>query len=649
MVPSLQPVFFCLMLIKKLKEAFHFGITRTPRRRSANEIPPQTDLQTNPSGLDGAAIVQLESARTLLREGNLAEAAAAFRSILARDPDHVEALHALGVIQAQRQHLHEAATLIGRAIAIDPGNPAAHSNYANVMRLLTRNEEALACYKKVLDLNPNNAEALNNRGGLYREMGQHDKAAEDYARLCESSPGFEYALGNKLHSNLHACNWSRFLADKSTLSEAVCNGADACMPFDFLVMSDDPALQLKVARNHVSHKFPPAPKAIWPTVRYSHQRIRVAYLSADFYNHATAYLMAELFEKHDKSQFEVSAWSFGPARNDAYHARLRRAFERFTDVAHMSDFEVASMLRQGEIDIAIDLKGFTSGCRPAIFAHRAAPIQANYLGYPGTMGADYMDYIIGDATVIPDGHEVHYAEKVVRLPDSYQINDSKREISQRTLTRTQAGLPESGFVFCCFNSGFKITPDVFDIWMRLLNRIEGSVLWLLEENKAASRNLTLEAESRGVHAARLIFAPRVAFADHLARHRLADLFLDTFPCNAHTTASDALWAELPLLTCAGNSFASRVAASLLRAIGLPQLVTENSAAYEAMALQLAGSPATLNDLKFTLARNRLKYPLFNADRFRRHIESAYITMYQRHLRGDPPCSFTVQPTSIDAL
>jgi protein O-GlcNAc transferase len=369
----------------------------------------------------------------------------------------------------------------------------------------------------------------------------------------------------------------------------------------------------------------------------------MAYVSADFHEHATAYLMAGLFEAHDKERFEITAVSFGPDAADAMRARLKPAFDRFVDVRGTSDREVARMLHNLEIDIAIDLKGFSANSRTGIFAQRAAPLQVNYLGYPGTLGADYIDYIIADRHVIPPGHEGYYTEKVVRLPETYQVNDSKRSVADWSPGRAEIGLPDPGFVFCCFNSNYKITPDIFAVWMRLLERVTGSVLWLLETNAAASDNLRREAQRRGVAPERLVFAPPMPLDRHLARHRLADLFLDTRPVNAHTTASDALWAGLPLVTCTGDAFAGRVAASLLDAVGLPELITQNLNDYEALALQLATTPSLLSDIRAKLARNRPLHPLFDTDRQRRHIESAYIAMWERYQRGEPPASFTVEP------
>jgi predicted O-linked N-acetylglucosamine transferase (SPINDLY family) len=352
-------------------------------------------------------------------------------------------------------------------------------------------------------------------------------------------------------------------------------------------------------------------------------------------------LIAGLFEAHDRTRFDITAISIGPDSNDEMRARLRSAFDRFVDVRYKSDQEVALLLRELEIDIAVDLQGFTQHCRPGILSHRAAPVQVNYLGYPGTMGADYIDYIIGDRCVIPPEHHPGYAEKVVYLPDCYQVNDSKRRIAARTPTRAELGLPEKGFVYCCFNNNHKISPRVFDVWMRLLNKVQGSVLWLLEDNKTVARNLRQEAERRSIASGRVIFAPRVKMEEHLARQRLADLFLDTLPYNAHVTASDALWVGLPVVTHIGGAFAGRVAASLLNAVGLPELLTSSWEDYEALALKLATSPAMLADIRAKLALNRTTHPLFDTGRFRRHIESAYVTMWERYQRGEPPVSFAV--------
>ena len=322
-------------------------------------------------------------------------------------------------------------------------------------------------------------------------------------------------------------------------------------------------------------------------------------------------------------------------------ARLIAAFDRLADVREKSDGEIARLLREMEIDIAVDLKGYTQDSRPGILAHRPAPVQVHYLGFPGTMGADYIDYIISDPTIVPPEHESFYTEKIALLPDTYQGNDAKRAIAEATPTRAEAGLPEHGFVFCCFNNNFKILPEMFAIWMRLLGAVEGSVLWLLEDNPAAARNLKHEAASRGIAPARLIFAPRASYEAHLARQPLADLFLDTLPYNAHTSASDALWVGLPIVTCLGTTFAGRVAASLLEAAGLPELVTDSLSAYEVVTLKLAREPSALSALKTRLGQNRSTHPLFDTARFTRNLEAAYATMWQRHTQGLPPAGFAV--------
>jgi predicted O-linked N-acetylglucosamine transferase (SPINDLY family) len=359
-----------------------------------------------------------------------------------------------------------------------------------------------------------------------------------------------------------------------------------------------------------------------------------------------AYCLAELFETHDRVKFETTAVSFGPDTPGKMRSRLEGAFDRFVDVRRKSDREIGNLLREMEIDIAVDLHGFTAGFRTRIFAFRSVPVQVNYLGYPGTMGAGFIDYILADRFVIPEEHHACYTEKVVYLPDTYQVNDSKRVIADRTPARTEAGLPEQGFVFCSFNNNYKISPAVFDVWMRLLGKVEGSVLWLYKSSAAAMHSLKKQAADRGIAPERLVFAPRINLEDYLARHRLADLSLDTLPYNGHATSSDALWAGLPVLTCLGASFAGRVGASLLNAIGLNELIARSLEEYEALAVELATNPKHLADIKSKLAKNRNTFPLFNTDRFRRHIEAAYTTMWERVQRGEPPESFAVE--SVDA-
>ena len=381
---------------------------------------------------------------------------------------------------------------------------------------------------------------------------------------------------------------------------------------------------------------------MWRGDIYAHDRIRVAYVSPDLREHAVAYLMAGFFEHHDRSRFETTAISWGPEQDTEFSRRLKTSFERFIDASSLSDQDIADLIRKLEIDIVVDLHGFAGVGRLATFARRPAPVQVNYLGYAGTMGADYYDYILADATIIPQQHFAFYSENVAWLPDSFMASNSLRRIAEHTPPRGELGLPETGFVFCCFNQSFKINPETFEVWMRLLHAVDGSVLWLKDNDPASTQNLRREAEQRGIAPERLVFAPSVPdVADHLARHRQADLFLDTLHYNAHTTASNSLWAGVPLITCLGSTFASRVAASLVRAAGLPELVTKSLADYEALALTIARDPSLLASLKAKLARNRNTFPLFDTALFTRNVEAAYTEMWRRTQRGEPPTHIAV--------
>jgi protein O-GlcNAc transferase len=370
-------------------------------------------------------------------------------------------------------------------------------------------------------------------------------------------------------------------------------------------------------------------------------RIKIGYLSEDYREHATAYLMAELFEKHDRARFEITAYSYGPDDNSPMRSRLMKAFDSFVDVRSFTDREAAQKIHDDGIDILIDLKGLTGESRYDIAAYRPAPVQVNFLGYPGTMGASFIDYIIADRFIIPEDQEKYYSEKVVCLPDCYQPNDTHRVIAETTPTRKECGLPEQAFVFCCFNISYKIKPQTFDIWMRLLQKLPGSVLWLFEANQSVNANLKQEAARRGIDPERLIFAPRARLPEHLARHRRADLFLDTLPINAHTTTSDALWAGLPVLTCAGNTFAGRVAGSLLKAAHLPELIVMSSAEYETLALQLAQQPEKLAAIRRKLEQTRLQMPLFDIEMFTRNLEKSYQTMWDIWQAGENPRAFSI--------
>lgn len=480
---------------------------------------------------------------------------------IALKPDFAEAHYNRGNALHELGRLDEALASYDRAVALRPDLANAHCNRGNALRDLKRMEEALASYDQAIACKPDHADVWNNRGNVLLALNRHEEAVSAYERALALRPDLPYAPGSWLHAKMHCCNWDGLDAAFARIRDAVERGEKASMPFFFLAIPSSPALQQRCALTYVRDKFPASSAPLWSGERYTHDRIRLGYFSADFYNHATAHLIAELFERHDHARFELVGFSFGPALSDSWRIRIEQAFDQFFDVGGQTDVEIAALTRKLEIDIAVDLKGHTLGARTGVFALRPAPIQVNYLGYPGTMGSAYIDYLIGDSTVIPEEDIHHYDEKIVNLPYSYQVNSSTKRISDRTFTRAELGLPDEAFVFCCFNNSYKVTPDGFDIWMRLLKQIDGSVLWLLEGNTAATCNLRAEAERRGISSERLVFAPRMALADHLARHRQADVFLDTFHYNAHTTTSDALWAGLPVVTCLGASFAGRVAQS----------------------------------------------------------------------------------------
>jgi predicted O-linked N-acetylglucosamine transferase (SPINDLY family) len=613
------------------------------RRGAVDEAAARyTDvLRADPANADALYYLALISCQ----HGRFEEGAELARKSLASDPkqarSHVilgRALHALG--------LHADALLsLDRAIALAPELAPAHANRADVLSKIGRNAEALDSYDRALALAPDSVADWMNRGVALIALNRHDEAVTSFDRGYALNPNFAQADDFRaplLLSKLRICDWTNLAAETAQLLAMVRAAKPLSLPYAIVAIPSSPAEQLQCARRYVQEQ--PAYPPLWQGEIYTHDRLRVAYLSADFNEHPTAYLTAGLFELHDKTRFEITALSFGQNDKSPVRRRLEAAFEHFIDVRDTSDQEIAALMRRSEIDIAVDLMGFTKDNRLGVLARRAAPIQANYLGYPGTMGATYMDYILADATVVPEDHDAFYAERVVRIPGTYQINDNRRAVSQHTPTRGECGLPQNAFVFCCFNNPQKITPEIFDIWMRLLRATEGSVLWLITGNAKAAANLRLEAEKRGVAPERLIFAPKASVADHLARHRLADLCLDTLPYNAHTTASDALWAGLPVLTCLGETFAGRVAASLLKAIGLDELVTRTLAEYEALALRLAREPAYLAALKDRLIRNRDGSLLFDTQRATHNIEIAYQTMADIARRNDRPHSFNVERT-----
>ncbi len=519
------------------------------------------------------------------------------------------------------------------ALRINPKDPVAWNNCANALKQLGEERDALDCFNKALRLKPDYFDAWCNRGKTLKTLRLEDRGLSSFETAHGLNPNDGFVRGLLMHTKFELCDWKGAHPEGSNCLSKFFEAGCYIPPFFSLTVFDNPQFHYLNARSYSESKYPVSTLLGVISRRMPKKKIRIGYFSADFYNHATAYLSAELFEIHDKNKFDTFGFSLGPKKNDEMQRRISITFTKFIDAQDKSDRELAQIARELEIDIAIDLTGYTRNSRPGIFSFRAAPIQVSYLGYPGTMGAQFIDYIIADHSVIPPENRPFFSEKVVYLPHSYQVNDSKRRISEKEFTRQEVGLPEGGFIFCCFNNNHKIMPEIFTCWMRILQATPGSVLWLLQDSPTAASNLRKEAEARGVEGNRLIFAQRMKIDEHLARQRVADLFIDTLPYNAHTTASDALWAGLPVLTCIGRSFAGRVASSLLNSIGLPELIAQSQEEYELKAIKLASRPEMLADIKRKLQNNRLTHPLFNTQMFVRHIEIAYQKMYQRYDEG----------------
>jgi predicted O-linked N-acetylglucosamine transferase (SPINDLY family) len=602
-----------------------------------------------------------EKAIALHRAGDLAQAEALYRQILRAEPGNFPSLHMLGYLEGQRGRFAEAIGLLRRALQIAPDDRNALTHYGHALLQAGQNEEALAVYDQVLALRPDAVDVLYNRSVILSGLGRpgealaaldralmlqpnaamilysrgvvmtqllrHQEALANYDRALALDPKLGLARGNRAMAALNICDFARAGEIGSEMVEMVRTGVPFA-PLNILGTSQDKALHRRCAENMLQATLPPRPAPLWNGEVYRHDRTRLAYVSPDFREHAVAFQIAQLIETHDRSRFEVIGISTGADDQSAIRARLMGAFDQFHDVRALGNEAVARQMRAMEVDIAVDLGGHTSGSRLEIFAWRPAPIQVTWLGYPGTTGADFFHYLIGDAIVTPAQDQPFYSEQLVALPDIYFPTDAGRAIGAMP-SRAEAGLPPESFVFCAFNNGWKITQPVFAVWMRLLAAVPGSVLWLKHTNAAAAKNLQREAQARGLDPARLVFAPDAPLDVHLARQALADLFLDTLPYNGHATTADALWAGLPVLTCKGEAFAGRVAASMLQAVGLPELVTQSLDDYEALALQLARDPARLAALKHKLKDNLPTAPLFDQARFRANIEAAYLAMRAR--------------------
>lgn len=594
----------------------------------------------------GRPSIAVNLAAALIGQEKFTEARGLAEQATAADPGNAEAWLNLGRCLESDKDFPAALRAYDRALALKPDSAEAWSNRGNVCKLQLKFDEARAAYEKAVALRPDFAEALGNLAMLFLHLDQPAEASPRIERAIALKPRLPYAYSVRLQAKLSLCDWSSYDTDSAAVLRSVADGEAGVLPFIFLGLPSDPALQQLCAESYTASKYPPRATPAFAPPDGSRGKLRIGYFSADMQRHAIGYLTAGLFEQHDRNAFEIHCFSFGAPSTDVMRQRIQAGVDHFHDVYDKSDAEVCALARTLGIDIAVDLTGYTRNERTGIFARRAAPVQVNYLGYPGTMGASYMDYIVADPVIAPTEHVPYFTESVVHLPQTYQSTDNRRQISDRVFSRTELGLPEGGFVFCSFNNNYKLTPDVFAVWMRLLHRVPGSVLWLLESSAGISEMLHRSAAQHGIAPERVIFARRMASPEHLARQPLADLFLDSFHYNAHTTASDALWAGLPVLTRIGNTFASRVAASLLRAANLPELVTQSTEEYETLALALAADPARLHAIRQKLGAQRDSCALFDTPRFTRGLEAAYRAMWDRHLAGLPPAHIAIDDTSL---
>jgi protein O-GlcNAc transferase len=600
------------------------------------------------AAFDKAIALQADSAEALYNRGTILQELARWEEALAAYADaarlrenYADAISNAAIVLQQLGRSGEAIELCQRLLARMPTHADACNNMGTALLAEGRPRDALAAFEQALKHRPDFPQALYNLGNARRELGELTEAIAAYQHALRLRPDDADAFSQLAYHRAQACDWDTYESDQAKLVGMVRQGIRV-PPFYLLAAPASASDQLSCAQRWIEPIRPTHRDAFDHKPVIARKRIRLGYLSGDFHQHATAQLTAELFERHDRDRFEVVAYSYGPDDHSPMRARMMSAFDRFVDVRTLPHREVAERIQADHVDILVDLKGYTHQARPAILAYRPAPVQVSYLGYPATMGADFVDYIIVDPVVAPSGQQPFFSERLVHLPCSFQANDRRREVADIGASRADCGLPDEGLVFCCFNNSYKISPAFFDIWMRLLRSVPRSVLWLLETNPLVKGNLRSEARKRGVDPERLIFAPIVPLAEHLGRHRHADLFLDTLPCNAHTTASDALWAGLPVLTCRGNTFAGRVASSLLAAVGLEELITESPEEYEQTALALARDPQRLTALRRKLQDNRQTRPLFDLPKLTGNIEAAYARMWQTWLAGESPAAFSIE-------
>ena len=568
-------------------------------------------------------------------QGELEKAIEAYKKAISIEPNYPEAFNNMGNVLKDQGKLDEAIESYNKALSINPDYAEAYNNMGNALKDQGEIDEAIEAYNKALTLKPDYAEAYNNIGNSLKNQGKLDEAIEAYNKALSIKPDYEATRAEKLYQQAHVCDWKSIEEERKLIPE-LGTTKNSINPFSMLSLEDAPERHYLRSKVYAEAQYPqkPIPLPAKPSKRP--ECIRIGYFSTDFKRHPVAYLIAKVIEQHNRDKFQIFGYSLMNNKEDELQQRLTKSFDIFKDVSAISDKEVALLSRQDNIDIAIDLNGYTQNSRSGIFAYRAAPIQINYLGYPSTMGIKFIDYIIADQNLIPLESQKFFSEKPIYLPNTYMPTDNTRKFSQYPISRNEIGLPNDGFVFCCFNNNYKMTSAEFNIWMRLLHKIKGSVLWLRRSNMMSDKNIIKEAQKRNVDPSRIIFADKVPMDEHLARLKLADLFIDTFSFNGHTTTTEALWAGLPVVTKQGKGFASRVAASLIKAIGLPELITNSEKDYEALILDLATNPNKINKVKNKLVSNIISQPLFDTEKYTKHLENGYQKVYQNYFQEQPP-------------
>ena len=661
--PNNYEILNLLGVILFQKKDYYQSIKFTKESLKIN--PNQSDIYNNL----GVAYIEIKKFSDALKY---------FDNALKINPNFTQAYNNLGIVYKELGRYDDAINCWKKIIKINNNNPQAYNNIGNIL-LETKNEkDAIEYYEKAIKVDEkfyigyynlgnafqklnfteksiknftlaikfNNyyAEAYYNRGNSYRNLNKLELALEDYHSAYKINPNLQYLFGNILNTKKDLCDWKNYEMDLVFLKKNIHHRKYIINPFSSLSVFDSTEIQKKIATDYVNEKYEKndiKTKNNFLLTKLTNNKIKIGYYSSDFKEHAVSYLLAGVLEKHNKKEFEIFGFSLAPSKNDKMKERIIKCFDKFIDVSSKSDQEISELSKKFKIDIAIDLMGFTKSNRFGIFLKRCAPIQINYLGYPGTLGSDSVDYIIGDKTIISKENAKYFTEKIIYLPDTYQANDSRKQISTKKFHRKDFNLPNDQFVFCCFNKKYKLDPNTFNLWINILKKVPNSVLWLLDENNTSTKNIFNEAKIRGIKPDRIIFAKSMPMEEHLARQKLADLFLDTFPYGAHTTCSDALWVGLPLITKKGESFASRVSSSLLKSIGMDELITTSNDEYEQLAIELANNKEKIKLIQKKLVKNIKNKPLFNTNLYTLNLEKAFKKVYENCLKNIPKSNIEV--------